>query len=206
MRLNPICVAALSIAILLCSSCSKSSDQGGSADVHEAPDVSPSAAPGVAWQYAYDFQLPDEAITAVQEAHASDCEALGVARCRITGLRYSVDNNDAVSAMLQVKLAPDIARDFGKQATVAVTKADGRLSNMEFEGEDTAPASSEATRTETAANRQIADIRKQLANPGLKDAERAQLQQHLASLLSDVGSAQATVAATQEKLASTPMT
>ena len=206
MRLHPIPVVAFSAVLLLCSSCSKNDPRRDATDVHEAPSVSPSVAPGVAWQYAYDFQLPDEAISAVQEAHASSCEALGVARCRITGLRYSVGNDDAVSAMLEVKLAPDIARQFGKQATMAVTKADGRLSNLEFEGEDTAPASSEAARAETQANRRIADIQKQLASPALKDAERAQLQQQLAGLRSDLNSAQSTSAATQEKLASTPMT
>lgn len=206
MRRRPIRVAALAVAIVLTSSCSKGGPQRDAMDVHEAPNVSPSAAPGVAWEYAYDFELPDEAISAVQEAHASSCEALGVARCRITGLRYTVGNDDAVSAMLQVKLAPEIARQFGKQATSAVTKADGRLSNMEFEGEDTAPLSAEAVRAEAGASRRIADIEKQLANPSLKDAERAQLQQQLAGLRSDVGTAQATTASTQAKLASTPMT
>jgi len=205
MRLHPIRVAALSLAMLLCASCSKN-NEGGQAGVHDAPDVSPSAAPGVAWRYAYDFELPDAAISAVQEAHAANCEALGVARCRITGLRYSVDNNDAVSATLQVKLAPEISRAFGKQATSLVTKSDGRLSNMEFAGEDTAPASSEAARTETEANRRIAEIQNQLGNPSLKDSERAQLQEQLSGLRSDLGGAQATAAATQEKLASTPMT
>ena len=74
-------------------------------DVAEPPSISPTTAPGVAFSYSYDFQLADDAIAKVQEAHAAQCEGLGVARCRITGLRYSVGENDTVSAMLQVKLA-----------------------------------------------------------------------------------------------------
>jgi hypothetical protein len=206
MSLPPLRLGALAVAIMLGTSCSKSGPQQGARDAHDTADVSATAAPGVAWQYAYDFQLPDQAISAVQEAHAARCESLGVTRCRITGLRYTVDDDDAVSAMLQVKLEPSIARQFGQQATSIVAKADGRLSNMEFEGEDTAPASSQAARAEAEANRRIADIQRQLGNPALKDVERAQLQQQLASLRSDLGSAQATVAATQEKLATTPMT
>jgi hypothetical protein len=174
--------------------------------VHETPNISPTAAPGVAWRYSYDFQLPDDAIESVQEAHASECEALGVARCRITGLRYSVDDDDAVSAMLEVKLAPDIARQFGKQATGDVRKAGGRLSNTEFTGEDTEPVLSATTRNQSDLQARIADIQKQLGNRALKDSERAQLQSQLNDLRSRLAETQSTVTATQAKLASTPMT
>ena len=79
-------------------------------DVAEAPDISPTAAPGVAFSYDYDFRLADQRIDEVQEAHAARCEALAIDRCRITGLRYSLGAHDQVSGMLQVTLAPDIAR------------------------------------------------------------------------------------------------
>jgi hypothetical protein len=190
---------------LLVGGCSQGGRQAAE-DVHESPNVSPTAAPGVAWRYGYDFELPDEAIASVQETHSSKCEALGVARCRITGLRYSVTDDNTVSAMLEVKLAPDLARQFGKDATSDVKKANGRLSNMHFAGEDTAPASSQAARTESEAARRIADLEKQLGNRALKDAERAQLQQQLSELRSEVASAQALAQAARESLASTPMT
>jgi hypothetical protein len=190
---------------LLAGGCSRAGPDEAR-DVHESPNVSPTAAPGVAWKYGYDFELPDEAIASVQEAHASKCEALGVSRCRITGLDYSVNNDNAVSATLEVKLAPDLARQFGKDATSMVTKANGRLSHTEFSGEDTAPASTEAARTENDAARRIAAIEKQLGNPSLKDAERAQLQQQLSELRSQVVQAQSSAQTTQERLASTPMT
>ena len=65
-------------------------------DVQEEPNISPTAAPGVAWRYSYNYQLRDEVISRVQEAHASACEALGTAKCRITGLSYSVGEDEAV--------------------------------------------------------------------------------------------------------------
>ncbi|MEO8175414.1 MAG: hypothetical protein ABI626_01990 [Sphingomicrobium sp.] len=190
--------------LLMAGGCSRA-EQDAARDVHESPAVSPTAAPGVAWRYAYQFELPDEAIAVVQEAHAAKCEALGVARCRITGLQYSVNNDNAVLASLEVKLAPDLARQFGKDATAEVTKADGRLSHTEFSGEDTAPASTEAARMESEAARRIADIEKQLGNRVLKDGERAQLQQQLSDLRAQVAQAQSSAQATQERLASTPM-
>ena len=201
-----ITIASLATVPLLCSSCSDPSGPHRAEDVHETPNVSPTAAPGVAWRYAYDFQLPDDAIEKVQEQHASECEALGVSRCRITGLRYSVTDDNAVFAMLEVNLAPDIARPFGKHATNDVREAGGRLSNTEFSGEDTEPILTEAARTQSDVQSRIADIEKQLGNRSLKDSERAQLQSQLAELRSSLAQTRSSAAATQAKLASTPMT
>ncbi len=192
-------------AFLICS-CSKQQGQEEGREQAETPDVSPTAAPGVAWRYAYDFQLPDDVIEKVQETHASECEALGIASCRITGLRYSVSDDNAVSAMLEVKLAPDIARQFGKRATGDVRSAGGRLSSTEFTGEDTGPAMSETSRSQVDLQTRIADIQKQLANAALKDSERSQLQSQLGQLRSQLAETQSSAAQTQEKLASTPMT
>ena len=142
-------------AALLIAGCSQgggpqeSQDSGGIRDLAEAPDVSPTAAPGVAFRYFYRFELPDEGISAVQEKHASRCESLGVSRCRITGLNYSVNDDNAVSASLTVKLAPEIARQFGKDAAADVKQADGRLQSTEFTGEDTEPVTTEASRQQS---------------------------------------------------------
>lgn len=185
--------------------CSSNEGSQSSADSTEAPNISSTAAPGVAWRYEYDFLLPDEAISAVQESHASRCESLGLSRCRITGLRYTVSEENAVAAMLQVKLEPSLARQFGKVATTDVTKADGRLSSTEFTGEDTVEQASQAGRTLAESQSRIAEIQRQLQNRPLKDNERAQLQaelQQLRSRSSDAAAAQAGVA---QKLAATPM-
>jgi hypothetical protein len=192
-------------AFLICS-CSKQQGQEESREQAGTPDVSPTAAPGVAWRYAYDFQLPDDAIEKVQETHASECEALGIASCRITGLRYSVSDDNAVSAMLEVKLAPSIARQFGKRAAGDVRSAGGRLSSTEFTGEDTGPALSEASRSQADLQTHIADVQKSLTNADLKGSERSQLQSQLRELKSQLAETQSAAAQTQEKLASTPMT
>src|SRR4051794_8619726 len=62
-------LTSLTIALALCASCSQKEQESAprrAEDVHESPNVSPTAAPGVAWRYAYDFQLPDDAIEGVQ--------------------------------------------------------------------------------------------------------------------------------------------
>lgn len=189
---------------LLVGACSANNPRDAQ-DTSEAPDISPTAAPGVAFRYDYQFELPDEAISGVQEKHASHCEALGVAKCRITGLRYSVNQDNAVSASLTVKLDPGIARQFGKEATAVVKDADGRLQSTEFSGEDTEPVTTEATRQQTDIQSRIAGIEKQLASTS-KDSERAQLQSQLNELRSQLSNAQAAIAGAKAQLASTPMT
>src|SRR4051812_27650401 len=44
------------------------------------PNVSPSAAPGVAFNYRYAFRLPAARVSQIQEQHARACEQLGVSR------------------------------------------------------------------------------------------------------------------------------
>jgi len=125
---------------------------------YEPPEVSPTAAPGVAWRYYYDYQLPDESIAVVQEKHAAACEAMGVAKCRITGLTFNQNDEQAVSGTLEVKLAPELARQFGKDATRQVTSADGRLLSTRFTGEDVAPTTVAAGREEQELKTRIADL------------------------------------------------
>ncbi|HMN84711.1 MAG TPA: hypothetical protein PKA74_01795, partial [Bauldia sp.] len=62
------------------------------------------AAPGVAFNYRYAFSLPAGQIAAAQEAHAAACEQLGIARCRITGMRHQLLGENRVEAMLAFKL------------------------------------------------------------------------------------------------------
>lgn len=198
-------------AALLIAGCSQgggpqeAQDSGGIRDLAEAPDVSPTAAPGVAFRYFYRFELPDEGISAVQEKHASRCESLGVSRCRITGLNYSVNGDNAVSASLTVKLAPEIARQFGKDAVADVKQADGRLQSTEFTGEDTEPVTTEASRQQSDIRARIADIEKQLASTS-KDNERAQLQSQLNELKSQLSNTQSRIEGAKAQVASTPMT
>ncbi|MFP5329951.1 MAG: DUF4349 domain-containing protein [Alphaproteobacteria bacterium] len=196
----------LAIALaLFASACSQAGGPDQARDVAEEPSIAPSAAPGVAFRYAYMFELPDDAISEVQEKHAARCESLGINKCRITGLTYSVNEDDAVHASLTVKLEPAIARQFGKEATEDVRSADGRLRTTEFSGEDTEPTTTQATRQQSDLQTRIAEVEKQLAST-TNDRERTQLQSQLNELRAQLSQAQATIAGTQQMLAVTPMT
>lgn len=205
MKASNLAAVGAALLVIGCSKAGGPQANDRSAEGLTAPDVSPTAAPGVAFNYHYAFELPDEAIASVQETHASRCESLGIARCRITGLNYTVNDDNAVSASLTVKLAPEIARQFGKDATQDVEKADGKLRSTEFTGEDTEPTTTQATRQETEIQARIADVEKQLSN-AKTGQERSQLEGQLNGLKDRLAQTQSTVAGAQQLLATTPMT
>jgi hypothetical protein len=69
-----IAVASLTAAVAL-SSCSANNRNNEpqprkAGDTSSPPDIAPTAAPGVAFNYAYEFRLPDDRIAPSQEAHA----------------------------------------------------------------------------------------------------------------------------------------
>lgn len=170
-----------------------------------SPDIAPSAAPGVAFTYAYDFRLDDGRIAVAQEAHAAACEKLGIARCRITGLKYTIGEDEQVTAMLAVKLDPVIARQFGKQSADTIETAGGRLVNAEFSGEDEGSAIRTATSERREIEARIAEIEKRLSTLGAGDRERTALQEQLDELRSSLSGKTQAIAASEERLANTPM-
>lgn len=128
-----------------------------------APGVDVTAAPGVAFDYRYAFRLPGNRISQVQEAHAQACEKLGIDRCRITGMRYRLVNQKDVQAMLALRLDPKLARQFGKDATGVVEKAEGMLVDQEITGEDVGTRIAGATRSEAELREELRRVEAELA-------------------------------------------
>jgi hypothetical protein len=204
-------LASLVLAVVPLASCSKSDQQSSRveeerpADTSSPPNISLSAAPGVAFNYAYDFNLPDERISATQEAHASECEKLGVARCRITGMSYSVDQNEQVTAELDVKLNPLIARQFGKTAQQLVQASDGKLIRLQIGSSDEGHAIEQATKQRTDVSTQIAQLQQELARTKPGSAAHADLLSQIQTLQQQASEQSHAIEAGQAALASTPM-
>jgi hypothetical protein len=172
---------------------------------NEAAEISASSAPGVAFTYYYDFLLPNTAVAAVQEQHASACEKLGPARCRIKGLNFRVGRGQDSSASLDLLLDRELARSFGKDGVAAVVQAGGQLSSQTITGEDLAPRLAQAARNAADAEARIKDIEERLKQPGLSDRERTQLQEEASLLRQDKSGSKADQSDAQTQLASTPM-
>ncbi len=170
------------------------------------PGISLTAAPGVAFRYAYDFRLPAARISSTQEAHAQACEALGLARCRITGMHFAVGRGASdITASLDFKLDPALARKFGTTGIDTVVKAGGKLGSVDITGTD-AGGAIKAIDQESARQRADLDrIEAQLAKLPAKARERVTLQEQADALRQSLNANAASKGAQQASLATTPM-
>ena len=171
---NRLLAGAMALALVGCGQ--KASDRSSSeasppalaptsaeaADVAGGPDVAVTAAPGVAFNYQYAFRLEDDRIARVQEEHAAACEALGIARCRITGMSYRLVREHEVEGQLQFKLDPAIARRFGKDAIASVEKAEGVLALASISGEDVGTQISDSQRRSAGIADEVARLEARL--------------------------------------------
>jgi len=210
MKSHPVRFAILATsAMILCSSCDKQggagSDQAADRSTGSSPDIAPSAAPGVAFNFAYDFSLPDRRIAATQEAHAAACERLGLARCRITGMTYNVDENEQVAAELDLKLDPTIARQFGKSAQAAVEGSDGKLVRLAIGSSDEGSAIQQAARQKGNAATAIEQLQQELARTKPGTNAHASLLTQIQGLQQQSQEQAGTIATSEAALASTPM-
>ncbi|WP_300973536.1 DUF4349 domain-containing protein [Sphingomonas sp. LHG3406-1] len=180
--------------------------QQGSQETTTSTESLTAVSPGVAWAFTYDYLLGNDRIEAVQERHAARCEQLGTGRCRITGLRYSVGENDEISGMLQLRLDPAIARQFGKAALEDVRGADGRLVRSEFTGEDVGTGVAEARTAGQDMSEREAELRRRLEAAPADSPERAELLRQLDALLADATRNRNTVRSGEQRLSFTPVT
>jgi Domain of unknown function (DUF4349) len=173
--------------------------------VAAAPDIDTSVAPGVAFDFRYNFGLPSERIGGVQEEHAQACKKLGIAKCRVTGMDYKAGNGGDISAMLAFKVDPALATDFTRDAKKIVEQAEGELSNANLTGTDVGSniAVTEANATEVKA--ELAKIETQIALPGISKEVRARLVEQTAELREQLRSLSQSKNADKVALTMTPV-
>lgn len=196
----------ITIMAMLAATAACSQQQEATSDVADSmtPDVSPTAAPGVAFDYRYRFGLPDAKITAAQEAHATACETLGIAKCRITGMTYDLDERDRVQASLNLSIDAALARGFGKEAITAVDQAGGRLRSVAITGEDQNPTLDAADARERDAEGAATSIDTSL-NETSQSVDRSILREQARQARSAAIEAREQSAAARAKVTSTPM-
>ncbi len=169
------------------------------------PGIAPTAAPGVAFNYRYDFRMGATKIGETQERHAQACEKLGIDRCRITGMSYQLVNDRDISAMLAFKLEPSLARQFGKDGIGLVKAAEGMLVRSEISGVDAGSAISAAGRAQGRLRDERARLEDRLKQPKLTEAERSEVRGRLEDIARQIESTNVTREENQESLANTPM-
>ena len=169
------------------------------------PDIRPTAAPGVAFDYRYAFRLEAERIAEAQQEHQRLCERYTVNRCRITGMVYRAASEDDVEAMLAFRLDPVIAAQFGREGVQAVLDAEGDLTESTITGTDAAPAIESARRDLPRLEAELERIQARLSGGNLGREERSRLEyeaQMLRQQLRDLRNSRETA---ERSLATTPI-
>jgi hypothetical protein len=159
----------------------------------------------VAFDYRYAFRLPPARIGAVQEQHAAACEKLGPDRCRITGMTYEQDGEEEVSAQLLLKLDPQLARRFGREASDAVTRAEGLVASVQISGEDVGSAIASDQQNQAQAQESLRRVEEELAQKDRSGTERAELQRQAEELRRSLRMNEQTIGERRKQLATTPM-
>lgn len=196
----------LMASLLVLVACSKAPSAEDAPDESSAgPAVNVTAAPGVAFTYAYRFRLPAARVAAAQEAHAQACEKLGVSRCRITGMRYQLMGENDIRGVLDVQLDPTIARAFGKRGIDAVVAAQGTLVDAEITGQDAGGALDRLAVDRTRALEEQRRLDAALARGGSRATDRTTLQEQRAEAARRLAALDDEAAGQRASLATTPM-
>ncbi len=171
-----------------------------------APDIDPSAAPGVAFDYAMRLGVPDERISELQEQHADACEELGLARCQIVGMQFDRSVDGQVSGQLTFLLVPSDARPFARQAVDGAEEIAGTLLSSQFSGEEVQTAIDDSRRRGNRTEERLAEIERTLNRSGLSEDRRTQLETEAAQLRAGLSSETQAQEANERRLAKSPLT
>jgi Domain of unknown function (DUF4349) len=167
--------------------------------------VSPSVAPGVAFQYQYDFRVPAKQIEAVQDEHAAACETLGLSRCQITGLTFQQNENRDPTGRMEFMLDPAIARKFGRDAIASVEKAEGVLATSNVSGENVGAEIASSQVRSAGLEAEVKRIEARLAGKGLANDERVELRNRAEELREMMGGEKESRRTGEKRLATTPV-
>ncbi len=180
-------------------------EASGTAVFTKPAAVSPSVAPGVAFQYQYSFRVPGEKIEAVQDEHAAACETLGLSRCQITGLNFQQGEAGYPEGRMEFLLDPSIARKFGRDAISSVEKAEGIVANSNVSGDNVGSEIASSQVRSAGIEAEVKRIEARLAGKGLANDERTELRRRAEELRDMLGGEKEARRGGEKRLATTPV-
>ena len=139
-RSSLLLVSAAALAVAACSDNSASETTEAvttmdvaEADAMEAPMAESSAGEAISTP---DFRVARDQIAPLQERHADMCIKLGPLTCQVRSLQQNGAEDDYGYGELQLSVAADKAREFGRELVAATEKAGGDQVASSIEGED----------------------------------------------------------------------
>jgi hypothetical protein len=175
-----------------------------SADRGTRPDIDPTDAPGIAFDYRYAFRMEADRIAGMQREHQALCARYG-SRCRVTGVDYRAANEEDVEAMLSFAVDPEIAAQFGRESVRAVEAADGEVTDSAVSGTDVGTSLKANSGELEELQAELARVEARLAQGNLRWRERVRLDEQRSSLRQQISSLSSTTGAQEQALATTPI-
>jgi hypothetical protein len=120
-------------------------------------------------------------------------------------MSYSVDQDEQVTAELDLKLDPLIARQFGKAAQQAVESNDGKLVRLDIGSSDEGTLIEQAARQKSDASAQLAQLQAELAKTEPGSQASASLMSQIQALQQRAAERSRAIETSQAALATTPM-
>lgn len=146
-------------------------NNGPTAALVERANDGGAAMVGNDFDYRYAFRLPPARIAEIEDAHVRACDQLGRSRCRVMTVRYRVEDDNSVSAILAFQIDPAMAGNFGRAAAGTVRSAGGLVIDTRMGG-DAMTARGRASNVVARLREEIASIDTQLKS-GLTDEQRS---------------------------------
>lgn len=112
------------------------------ADVAPAPpgqpqsSENPSAQSFLAYRYNYGFALPVKAVASTAKSHSALCQDAGADLCQVLSSNTSAQNEDYVSASVQLRAEPEWLKTFTAKIQTSVTEAKGEMTHSGVSAED----------------------------------------------------------------------
>ena len=160
---------------------------------------------GVAFDFKYLFSLPESRIGSVQQEHAALCAKLGIARCRVTGLKFNKTRDGTIDAMMAFAVERSLALGFAADATALVERAEGKLATSEVNGSDVGSGIVADDSNATAIERELSKLGAELKVPGLRSEARERIIERRQELRDELATITASRDDKVQSLATTPV-
>ncbi|RYD68585.1 MAG: DUF4349 domain-containing protein [Sphingomonadales bacterium] len=158
----------------------------GGAAKSDAPDAVTVSVPQLAYAFALSYLVPADRIADTQDAHRTQCERMGPARCQLLAMERGTGEDRSNGATMKLRVASSEASAFSVLLDRTVSDAGGRPTDAKVEGEDVSKA--------------IVDTKARIAQRELLVARLTKMLRERKGSISELIEAERSVAAGQEEL------
>lgn len=219
--MSPRCSGRLAVVLLFASlltlsACSKPAeeaalteeaapaDAGG--DIAKSTRVDPASVPQLAYDYRFDLSAPDKTVSGMMEGHREACAVAGLTTCQLLSLSSQNTGEEGQLHTLTLRATPQWIGLFRKNLNNELKATGAKIESQSIATEDVSLSLIDA---EAHIKNQMAlrdNLQATLRSHKGKMSEVIELKQQLATIQSDIDSAQTAVATMKKRVAMSKLT